>query len=80
MRSIAAMLLAFWLLAPAGGHAAQEADHTVQTSHNVQTGPGNDGVAGEACYGDRYETDADMNEGNTISTEEILRILNPPGS
>ena len=33
-----------------------------------------------ACFGHRYESDQDMNEGNTISDEEILRILNPPRS
>ncbi len=36
------------------------------------------GIVGEACFGDRYETDEDMNEGNTISEEEILRLINPP--
>ena len=38
------------------------------------------GIVGEACFGDSYETDADMNEGNTISDEEIRRLLNPPRS
>ena len=40
----------------------------------------NDGVVGEACYGDKYETDENMNEGNRITDEEILRLLNPPQS
>ena len=30
--------------------------------------------------GDRYETDKDINEGNRISEEEILRLINPPCS
>ncbi len=38
------------------------------------------GIVGEACFGDRYETDADMNEGNRITEEEILRLINPPRS
>ena len=36
------------------------------------------GLVGEACFGDRYETDNDINEGNRISEEEILRLINPP--
>ena len=38
------------------------------------------GIVGEACFGDRYETDDDINEGNRISEEEILRLINPPQS
>ena len=38
------------------------------------------GIVGEACFGDRYETDNDINEGNRISDEEILRLINPPRS
>lgn len=33
------------------------------------------GIVGEACFGDRYETDDDINEGNRISDEEIRLIL-----
>ena len=33
------------------------------------------GIVGEACFGDRYETDNDINEGNRISDEEIRLIL-----
>jgi hypothetical protein len=36
------------------------------------------GIVGEACFGDRYETDEDMNDGNRITEEEILRLINPP--
>ena len=38
------------------------------------------GIVGEACFGDRYETDEDMNDGNRITEEEILRLINPPRS
>ena len=38
------------------------------------------GIVGETCLGDRYETDNDINEGNRISEEEILRLINPPRS
>jgi hypothetical protein len=34
----------------------------------------------EACWGDSTETDAVLNEGSRITTEEILRILNPAQS
>ncbi len=36
------------------------------------------GLIGEACFGDSYESDADMNEGNTITEKEILLLINPP--
>ena len=35
---------------------------------------------GEPCWGDSRESDADLNEGSRISTEEILRIINPAQS
>ena len=38
------------------------------------------GIVGEACFGDRYKTDNDINEGNRISEEKILRLINPPRS
>jgi hypothetical protein len=34
----------------------------------------------EACWGDSNETDDVLNEGSRITTEEILRILNPAQS
>jgi len=39
-----------------------------------------DAPAGEACWGDSREKDEDLNEGARITTEEILRILNPAQS
>lgn len=35
------------------------------------------GVPHDACFGDRYETDEDLNEGNRITEDEILRLINP---
>ena len=35
---------------------------------------------GEPCWGDSRESDADLNEGSRIGTEEILRIINPAQS
>jgi len=94
MKAIFAILVAVWMLAPPGAAAAQPGDHdrdwstaadrgreaVVVPDHDVQTGTVNDGVVGEACYGDRYESDADVNAGNTVSDEEIRRILDHPGS
>jgi len=37
-------------------------------------------VVFDACYGDRYESDDDLNEGSRISDEEIQAVLNPPKS
>ncbi len=34
----------------------------------------------EPCWGDSTEKDADLNEGSRITTEEILRIINPAQS
>ncbi len=35
---------------------------------------------GEPCWGDSRESDDDLNEGSRISTEDILRIINPAQS
>lgn len=34
----------------------------------------------EACFGDKYESDEDLKTGNEISIEEILKLLNQPGT
>ncbi len=74
MRAILAFLVVFPVLTLSGGTIAQQADQDRET--NVV----DDGVVHEACFGDRYESDEDMNEGNTITDEEIRLILNPPRS
>ncbi len=74
MRAILAFLVVLSVLTLSSGTIAQQADQDRET--NVV----NDGVVGEACFGDRYESDDDMNEGNTITDEEIRLILNPPRS
>ncbi len=35
---------------------------------------------GEPCWGDSRENDDDLNDGARISTEDILRIINPAQS
>ncbi|MFQ5496079.1 MAG: hypothetical protein ACE5EX_11940 [Phycisphaerae bacterium] len=74
MRVLPAVLVVLAVLTLSGRSVAQQADQ------DRETGVVNDGVVGEACFGDRYESDEDMNEGNTITDEEIRLILNPPRS
>ncbi len=57
------------LALPGGSVAEQTATDKVQEA-------GMKGLVGEACFGDRYESDADMNEGNTITEKEILLLDN----
>ncbi len=74
MRAILAFLVVFTVLTLSSGTIAQQADQDRET--NVV----DNGVVHEACFGDRYESDDDMNEGNTITDEEIRLILNHPRS
>ena len=77
MRALLAFLVMTGVFALSGATFAQPAE---QDHDRSVASVENDGVVGEACFGDRYESDADMNEGNTITEEEILSILNPPRS
>ena len=74
MRAILAFLVVLSVLTLSSRTIAQHADQDRET--NVVM----DGVVGEACFGDRYESDEDMNEGNRITDEEIRLILNPLSS
>ena len=74
MRVVLAFLVVLSVLALSSRTIAQQADQDRET--NVA----DDGFVGEACFGDRYESDDDMNEGNTITDEEIRLILDPPRS
>ena len=74
MRVVLAFLVVLSVLTLSSRTIAQKADQDRET--NVV----DDGIVGEACFGDRYESDDDMNEGNTITDEEIRLILNPPRS
>ncbi len=83
MKGIPAFLVMVTVLAVSNAGMAQPAgqdrDRRVANA-DIAVSADNAGIVGEACFGDRYESDADMNEGNTITEEEILRILNPPRS
>lgn len=69
MITLSALVLLLSL--PAG---ATEEKTTTESIEDVEMR----GLVGEACFGDSYESDADMNDGNRISEEEILQLLNPP--
>ncbi len=77
MRAILAFLVVLSVLTLSSRTIAQQVDQAHDTS---VVNDGNDSFVGEACFGDRYESDEDMNEGNTITDEEIRLILNPPRS
>ncbi|MCH8834556.1 MAG: hypothetical protein IH925_01280 [Proteobacteria bacterium] len=77
MRAVLAFLVVLSVLTLSSRTIAQQADQDRDTS---VVNDGNDGIVGEACFGDRYESDDDMNDGNTITDEEIRLILNPPRS
>ena len=71
--ALMAAFLAPWALS---GGAQAEGKPVVAGELDVEM----QGIVGEACFGDRYETDNAINEGNRISEEEILRLINPPRS
>jgi len=66
---LSALLVALAL--PGGSVAEQTATDKVQETEMK-------GLVGEACFGDSYESDADMNEGNAITEKEILLLDNSP--
>ena len=73
MRTIITLSILIAALALAGGSVAEQtAVDKIQQEAEMK------GLVGEACFGDSYESDADMNEGNTITEEEILLLINPP--
>ena len=72
MRTIITLSILIAALALAGGSVAE------QTAADEVREAEMKGLVGEACFGDSYESDADMNEGNTITEEEILLLINPP--
>ncbi|MCZ6607314.1 MAG: hypothetical protein O7A64_06575 [Alphaproteobacteria bacterium] len=66
-------VLVLLLSLPAGAMAEEVATESVEDVERR-------GIVGEACFGDRYESDEDMNDGNRITEEEIFQLLNPPRS
>ena len=72
-KTLALSALILLLSVPAGATAEKAAAESVE---DVEMR----GIIGEACFGDRYESDEDMNDGNRITQEEILQLLNPPRS
>ena len=73
MAALLAPLLAPWALS---GDARAEGKPVIDDQLTVEMR----GIVGEACFGASCESDNDINEGNRISEEEILRLINPPRS
>jgi hypothetical protein len=71
MKSVLACAFSLAILTASGAVLAQQSE---------QPGVAKDAVIHESCFGDRYESDADMNDGNRVTEEEIRRVLNPPRS
>ena len=86
MRSILSLSVVVATLVLAGGALAAddkpgrdglETAATVATDGPMSRPAAEDSYMAEPCWGDRYEKDEDLNEGSRITTEEILRIINP---
>lgn len=57
------------------------ADASQTTSPENQSVPIDRGFGQhDACFGDKYESDEDLKTGNEISIEEVLKLLNQPGT
>lgn len=70
--SVFAVLLAF---------GPQVANANQSTSPEKQSTPIDRGFGQhDACFGDKYESDEDLKTGNEISIEEVLKLLNQPGT
>jgi hypothetical protein len=83
MRTMLALSALTAALVLSGGALAGDAKpgqdglETAATQGPMSTRATEESVMGEPCWGDRYEKDEDLNEGSRITTEEILRIINP---
>lgn len=60
----------------AGSVNANQTPNPSQQSKPVDRGFGQH----DACFGDKYESDEDLKTGNDISIEEILKLLDTPGT
>jgi len=84
MRAVVRLVALIAVLGLPGLAAADEKQMSTKPTEQAASTPATpwyrDLPAGEPCWGDSRESDADLNEGARISTEEILRILNPAQS
>ena len=74
MRTTLALSALILLLSLSAGFAAEKA--APESAEEVEMR----GIIGGACYGDRYVSDKDLNDGAEISDEEFFQLLNPPRS
>ena len=74
MRTMLALSALILLLSLSAGFAAEKA--APESAEEVEMR----GIIGDACYGDRYVSDKDLNDVAEISDEKIFQLLNPPRS
>ena len=74
MRTTLALSALILLLSLSAGFAAEKA--APESAEEVEMR----GIIGDACYGYRYVSDKDLNDGAEISDEKIFQLLNPPRS
>jgi len=74
MRTTLALSALILLLSLSAGFAAEKA--ASESAEEVEIR----GIIGDACYGDRYVSDKDLNDDADISDEKIFQLLNPPRS
>ncbi len=78
MRTLLTCLTLVAVLLPSAAFAGQET--AGKQSDQAEERARNDKVPEEACFGDSYESDNDINEGNRITVEEILRLIQRPNT
>lgn len=60
---------------------ASTASANQSSAHELENKPIDRGYGQhDACFGDKYESDDDLKTGNEISIEDVLKLLNTPGT
>ena len=84
MRAVLRLALLIAVLGLPGLAAADERQMSRKPAEQAASTPATpwyrEAPVGEPCWGDSWESDADLNDGARISIEDILRIINPAQS
>ncbi len=83
MRTLLTCLTLVAMLLPSAafaGHETAGKQSVAPAQDQARDQARSDKVPEEACFGDSYESDNDINEGNRISVEEILRLIQRPNT